>query len=107
MSALQLWVVVIVASIGCIVVKAVGYLIPASWLAHPRVQRVSVYLPIVLLAALVATQTVTERHRLLIDHRAAGVAATMLLLAARRSFLTAVVGGAGVSALIWHLAAGH
>ena len=48
------WVAVIVTSVLCYAIKYIGHAIPEIWLAHPRVQRITNLIPIVLLSSLVA-----------------------------------------------------
>jgi hypothetical protein len=57
-----------------------------------------VLLPIALLAALVAIQTFTHGQRLVVDARAAGLAAAVVALALRAPFLVVVITAAAVTA---------
>jgi uncharacterized membrane protein len=80
--------------------KLAGLSLPARLLQDPRVQRTIPLVPIALLAALVATQTFSTGHQLVLDVRAAalGVAAIAVLL--RAPFLVVVAAGAATAALL-------
>jgi hypothetical protein len=99
------WAAVLVASIGCLVLKAVGYWVPARSLEHPTVQRVAGLLPVTLLAALAAQQTVTHGRHLVLDARTPAVVAAALAIRFRAPFLLVVVVAATTAAL-WRVAAG-
>jgi hypothetical protein len=98
------WVVVVGTSLVCFLTKVAGYVIPAKWLRHERVQRINALMPIVLLSALVAVQTLTEKTRLVLDHRLGGVAVAVIALLLRAPFPVVVLSAAATSALIvhWH-----
>jgi uncharacterized membrane protein len=98
------WALVIVTSLGCYALKLLGYVIPESWLANPRFQRINALVPIALLSALVATQTFLVKTKLVIDHRSAAVVAALVALMLRWPFLAVVVAGGVASALVyrWH-----
>ena len=98
------WIVVIVTSVVTYAEKLTGHVVPARWLENERLTRINDLLPVALLSALVATATFTSGHHLLIDHRVVGLAAAVVALALRRSFLTVVVLAAVASALVSHLA---
>jgi uncharacterized membrane protein len=51
-----LWVALVVAAVGSYLTKLAGISLPESVLAQPRVQRVASFLPVAMLAALVAVQ---------------------------------------------------
>jgi branched-subunit amino acid transport protein len=96
------WIAVIGASTLAYVLKYLGSTIPESWLSHPRVQRINSLIPIALLSALVATQTLAEKTKLVIDHRAAGVAVAVAALIAKAPFPIVVLSAAITSALVFH-----
>jgi branched chain amino acid efflux pump len=80
--------------------KLAGHAIPPAWLEHPTATRVSTLLPVSLLAALVAVQTVTTDGRLVLDARTAGLAAAAVALLLRAPFLVVVLVGAAVAATL-------
>jgi branched-subunit amino acid transport protein len=62
--------------------------LPASVLNHPRVQRIATFLPVAMLAALVATQLFDSGGRYAVDWRTlAGVGAAVIALLLKRGFL--------------------
>ena len=73
---------------------------PARVLDDARVRRVSVVLPIALLAALAATQTFTTAGRLTVDARAAGLAVAVGALLLRAPFLVVVGAAAATTAVL-------
>lgn len=99
----SIWIAVLVSSVGCYGLKLAGMSVPQSWLAAPRVQRIAGLIPVALLTALVVVQSVTTRHALILDARAAGLAVAIALLMARASFPVVVISAALVSALFHHL----
>jgi hypothetical protein len=64
--------------------------------------RVNTLVPIVLLSALVAVQTVGDKKELVVDQRLAGVAVALVLLKFKASFPIVVVGAAITSATIYN-----
>jgi branched-subunit amino acid transport protein len=84
--------------------KYLGHSIPRRHLEHPRVLRVNALIPVALLSALVAVQTFTEKTKLVIDHRSAGLAVAILALFLRAPFPIVVISAAVVSAGVYHLA---
>ena len=94
------WTVLLLACAGCYLLKLAGLSLPARVLSHPTVQRVADLIPVALLAALVAVQVVADGSRLVLDARAAGLAAAVLLLLLRAPFLLVVAGAALTAALV-------
>jgi len=96
----MIWEGVLVASAACYALKLAGLSLPQRWLENARVQRTIPLLPVALLAALVATQTFSTGHHLVLDVRAAalGVAAIAVLL--RAPFLVVVASAAATAALL-------
>jgi branched-subunit amino acid transport protein len=94
------WTTIAVAGVGCYLLKLVGMSVPATVLERPLVQRIAGLIPVALLSALVAVQVFTDGHRLVVDERAAGLAAAVVLLLVRAPFLVVVFGAALVAALL-------
>ena len=90
------WAAIVVSSLGCYLLKLSGLSVPARWLEAPLVQRIAALLPIALLAALAAVQTVATGTHLVLDARLAGVAAAIVALLLRAPFLVVV----GVAAVV-------
>lgn len=98
MSAL--WLAVLVAGIGCYLLKLAGLSIPPKVLEHPLVSRVADLIPVALLAALVAVQVFSTGSQLTVDARAAALVVAVVLLVLRAPFLVVVFGSALVAALL-------
>lgn len=100
---MTIWIAIGVTVLGCYAVKLVGLLVPAGVLERPLVRRLAALLPVALLAALTAQQTFSAGQSLVLDARAAGVAAAAVALILRAPFLlvvaVAVVVTAGIRAL--------
>jgi branched-subunit amino acid transport protein len=94
------WTAIVVAGIGCYLLKLAGLSVPASVLERPVVRRVAGLIPVALLSALVAVQIFSSGHRLVLDERAAGLAAAAALLVLRAPFLLVVLGAAVTAALL-------
>ena len=94
----MIWTAVLVASLGCAALKLAGWSLPRRWLEGELLQRAAVLLPVALLAALVAVQTLGEEGALEVDARLAGVAVAGLLLAVRAPFLAVILASAATAA---------
>ena len=95
-----MWAAVLIGSLGCYLVKLVGYFLPRSVLENESVRRVAGLLPVALLAALVAVQTFAIGQTLVIDARLAGLAAAVIALLLRAPFLVVVLVSAIPAALL-------
>ncbi|MEV6589210.1 AzlD domain-containing protein [Streptomyces acidicola] len=100
---MNIWIAIGVTAVGCYAVKLVGLLVPDGVLERPLVRRLAALLPVALLAALTAQQTFADGRALVLDAKAAGLAAAALMLVMRAPFLivvgAAVVVTAGVRAI--------
>jgi branched-subunit amino acid transport protein len=93
------WIAVLATSGGCYLLKLAGLTVPQRVLANPRVKRFAELVPVALLAALSAVQTVTAGQSLvLVPARLAGMAAAIVALLLRAPFLVVIVVAAGVAA---------
>lgn len=98
---MTMWTAVLAASLLAFALKLLGYFVPTRWLEGPRTSRVTSALPIALLSALVAVQTVTgDGGALVLDARLAAVAVALAALALRAPFLLVVGLAAGTAALL-------
>jgi len=97
------WIAVIVTSSLCYALKYIGHAIPEIWLSHPRVQRITNLIPIVLLSALVAMQALTTKTKFVLDHRLAGIAVALIALKAKLPFPAEVIGAMATSAIVYRL----
>jgi len=100
-SNATLWIVIIVTSAGAFAFKLLGQSLPEQLLERPRTERLAFLIPIALLAALTAVLTFGgEGRTLVLDARAAGVAAAVVLLLLRAPFLVVVAGAALTAAVL-------
>lgn len=102
---MTLWSWVLIASLICVAIKIVGYLVPPEVLEKPRVAHTAAMVTCGLLAALVVTQTFASGASLTVDARLAAVAVAAVALWLRAPFILVVILGAlaaaGVRALGW------
>jgi hypothetical protein len=96
------WIAVIGTSLLAFTLKYLGHSVPASWLSHPRIQRINTLIPIVLLTALVAVNSVTVKTKIIFDHRLAGLAVAVTALLFKLPFPVIVAGAAIGSAIAYH-----
>lgn len=91
------WGAVLVLSVGAYALKAAG-LLGGRAAGHPLVLRTVALLPPALLAALVVVQTLGSDAGIVLDERAAGLAAAGLAVWRRAPFVVVVVTAAAVTA---------
>jgi hypothetical protein len=94
------WIAIGLTALGCYAAKLLGLSVPAAVLERPLVRRLATLLPIAALAALVALQTFTTGTRLVLDARAAGLAAAAVALLLRAPFLLVVAVAVAVTAAV-------
>ncbi len=97
---MTLWTAVLVASILCVALKAVGYLVPARWIEAPRPARIADLLTVALLSALVVVQTLAVGSSIVVDARVPAVGVAAVLLWVRAPFLLVVAAAAATAALL-------
>ncbi len=97
---MTLWTAVLLASVLCVALKGVGYLLPARCLDAPRPARIADLLTVALLAALVAVQTAASGAAIVLDARLPAVGVAAVLLWARAPFLAVVAAAAVTAALL-------
>ena len=96
-----LWLAIIIAAVGCYLLKLAGVSLPESILNHPTVQRVAGLLPIAMLSALVTVELFDGGGSYSLDWRMlAGVAAGVIALLLRRGFLVVFLIAISVTALL-------
>ena len=96
------WLATLGTSVIAFALKYSGHSIPQHWLEHPKIQRINALIPIALLSALVAVQTFTEKSKLMIDHRLAGVSVAAIALLLKAPFPVVVLSAAISSAAIYN-----
>ena len=94
-----MWTAVLLAGVGCYLLKLAGLTLPERVLEHPTVERVADLIPVALLAALVAVQTFSSGPELVLDARALGLGFAVVALLLRMPFLVVVVGASVVAAV--------
>ena len=96
-----IWIAVLATSAGCYLFKVAGLTVPQRVLASPVVRRFAELVPVALLAALSAVQTVTSGHAIELDPaRLSGLAAAVIALLMRAPFLLVIVVAAGTAAAL-------
>jgi branched-subunit amino acid transport protein len=94
-----MWTTVLLASALAYVLKYLGHIVPTRWLAGERTSRITSALPIALLAALVAVQTlVGPGGAIVLDARAVAVGVAIVALILRAPFIVVVLLAALVAA---------
>ena len=96
----MMWAGVLVACAACYLLKLAGLSLPASVLQDARVQRTVPLVPVALLAALVATQTFSTGHHLVVDVRTTALIVAIGLVLLRAPFLVVVAGATATAALL-------
>jgi hypothetical protein len=95
------WAAVLATAAGCYGLKLAGLTVPQRVLARPRVRRFAELVPVALLAALTAVQTLSAGQSLSVDPaRLAGLGAAVLTLLLRAPFLVVIVVAAGTAAAL-------
>lgn len=95
-----IWPALVAACVACYGIKLAGVSLPQRFLQDARVQRTVPLLPVALLAALIATQTFSTGHHLVIDVRAAALAVAIAAVLLRAPFLVVVAAAAATAALL-------
>jgi branched-subunit amino acid transport protein len=95
------WIAVLITAGGCYALKLAGLTVPQRVLSSPRVRRFAELVPVALLAALAAVQSMTSGHSIDLDPaRLAGMAAAVIALVLRAPFLLVIVVAAATAALL-------
>jgi branched-subunit amino acid transport protein len=95
----MLWIITLASAACSYGIKLVGLCVPRRALDNRRIRTLSDLLPVSLLAALIATQTITAGHHMDLDARALGVACAGVAAWRRAPFLVIVALAAVVTAL--------
>ena len=94
------WAAVLAGAAACYLLKMIGLAVPQAVLDNARVRQVAMLLPIALLSALVVIQSFSDGRMLVLDARAAGLAAAMFAVLLRAPFLVVVVAACATTALV-------
>lgn len=95
-----MWPTILIASVGAWLTKLAGYVVPSTWLDRPLVRHAAALLPVALLAAIVAVQTVGHGRSLVLDGRLVGLGVAVVALRLRAPFVVVVVLAAVSTALL-------
>lgn len=96
----MIWAAVLVGSLACYVLKALGFVVPEKFLEKPLVTQLVGMFPVALLAALLAVVTVGDGMSVQVDARVAALAAAAVALLLRAPFIVVVAVGAVTAAVI-------
>lgn len=95
------WIAVLATAAGCYALKLGGLVTPQRFLADPRVRRFTELVPVALLTALIAVQTLADGRSLELDApRLAGLGAAVAALLLRAPFLVVLAVAAATAALL-------
>ncbi|GAA1811245.1 AzlD domain-containing protein [Nesterenkonia flava] len=95
---MSVWTWVLLACAAAFALKIAGYLVPAAWLQHPLVLRISGVMTVGLLAALVAMNTFSGGGGVTFDARVGALVAAAIALMLRAPFILVVIVGAAAAA---------
>lgn len=95
-----MWIPVLLASLGCYAIKYIGAAIPENFLEKPTVKHIIVLLPVSLLCALVAVQTLTENREIGIDARLPALLAATIALRFKAPFIVVVLLAAATATVL-------
>lgn len=94
------WLPIVITVAGCFALKAAGTLLPQRMLTDARVAAMAALVPVALIAAIIALQTITTGQHYTFDARLAGLAVAAITIARRAPFVVVVVSAAATAALI-------
>ena len=97
---MTMWNAVLLASVICVALKTLGYLVPPHVLEAPRPARIADLLTVALLGALVAVQTLAAGQQIVVDARVPAILVAAGLLLVRAPFLVVVAAAAIVAGLL-------
>lgn len=97
-----MWGAIVVAGVGCYLLKLAGLSVPRRVLEHPVAEQVADLLPVALLSALIGVQVLADGQDLTVDARLLGLGAATLALVLRAPFIV-VVAVAAVTAAVARL----
>jgi len=92
------WLLILIACAAAYALKLSGFFVPAGVLQRPRIARTADLMTVGLLAALVATQTLTQGAALVVDARLPALVVAGGLLALRVPFIVVVIAAAALAA---------
>ncbi len=96
----MIWAAVLVAGVGCYLLKLAGLSVPPRILERPVVERIADLLPVALLSALIGVQVFGDGQSLVIDARVVGLGVAFVALLLRAPFIVVVLLAALSAALV-------
>lgn len=96
----MIWAAVIGGSLACYILKLGGYTLPDRVLNSPGITRVTGFIPVALLAALMGMQTFVSDEGVTVDARIAGLAVALVALLLRAPFIVVVASAAATAAAL-------
>ncbi|MEP7089549.1 MAG: AzlD domain-containing protein [Nocardioidaceae bacterium] len=94
------WVAILVAGVGCYLLKLAGLSVPSTVLERPLVERIADLIPVALLSALIGVQVLGSGQHLVLDARLVGLGAAVVALLLRAPFIVVVLVAAVSAALV-------
>ena len=94
------WLAVLLAAVGCYLLKLAGLSVPPRVLEHPLVSRVADLLPVALLSALIGVQVFGSGQQVVLDARVVGLGVALVALLLRAPFIVVVVAAALSATLV-------
>ena len=94
------WTLVLLLGASAYALKALGAVVIGDRAVPPALQRCLLLIPAALLAGLITKDTFTSGTQIVLDARAAGLAAAVLASWRRLPFAVVIVAGVGTTALL-------
>ncbi|MFO6453165.1 MULTISPECIES: AzlD domain-containing protein [unclassified Aeromicrobium] len=96
----EIWWGVLAVAVGCYALKLLGLSVPERVLEHPLTVRAAAFIPVGLLAALVAVQGLSTGSEVVLDARVVGLGVAAVLLWRKVPFLPMLIAAAAATALV-------
>jgi branched-subunit amino acid transport protein len=97
---MTVWQGILLGSMAVYSWKILGFMVPATFLDHPRISRIANLLTVALLSALTGVQMLTSSSQITFDARIPALAVAAVLLVLRAPFIVMVAAAAAVAAII-------
>jgi len=94
------WWFIVALAAGCYAFKVIGLILVGDRTLPPVVARCLALIPAAMISALVALNTFSDGQDLVVDARAAGVAAAVLAAWRKAPLIVVIILGAGVTAAV-------
>ena len=97
---MTVWTAIVLAGVGCWLLKVAGLSVPPRILERPVVERIADLLPVALLSALIGVQVFGSGQSVVIDARVVGLGVAFVALLLRAPFIVVVLLAAASAALV-------